>query len=147
NGPKPVLPDYIVHDSGYMAGSPQVDASLYNIDYTKGLIYQIVRANKEGTDWFKELFTPALNQNHTITVSAGNEGSHYLFSLGYTNQQGTLLNTYLKRYTTRINTEFTVKNVVHIGENIQLTYRDNHAAANQYPHAPLYALVNNAGDP
>ena len=132
NGPQPLLPDYILHDIGYMADSPQVDSSNYNIDYTKGEIKQIIQANKEGTDWFHELFTPALNQNHTITVSAGNERSHYLFSMGYTNQQGTLLNTWLKRYTTRINTDFTVKNVVHIGENIQLTYRDNHVAANQY---------------
>jgi TonB-linked SusC/RagA family outer membrane protein len=142
NGPEPVLPDYIIHDSGYLANAPQADPSLYNIDYTKGPIYQIVRANKEGTDWFHELYKPALNQNHTITVSAGNEGSHYLFSLGYTNQQGTLLETYLKRYTARVNTEFSVKKIIRIGENMQLTYRDNHGAANQFPYAPLFLLAN-----
>jgi TonB-dependent starch-binding outer membrane protein SusC len=91
NGPQPILPDYIIHDSGYMAKAPQADAGLYNIDYSKGPIHQIIQAKKEGTDWFHELYKPALNQNHTITVSARNDGSHYLFSLGYTNQQGTLL--------------------------------------------------------
>jgi TonB-dependent SusC/RagA subfamily outer membrane receptor len=89
NGPFPILPDYIIPDSGYRANDPQVDPDRYNVDYTKGPIHQISKANKEGTDWFHELFKPAFNQNHTITVSGGNEGSHYLFSLGYTNQQGT----------------------------------------------------------
>jgi hypothetical protein len=28
NGPEPVLPDYIIHDSGYLANAPQADASL-----------------------------------------------------------------------------------------------------------------------
>src|SRR5213079_1244222 len=48
---------------------------------------------------------------------------------------------------TRINTEFTVKNSVHIGENIQLTYRDNHVAANQAVEPssllPLYDIKGN----
>jgi TonB-dependent SusC/RagA subfamily outer membrane receptor len=81
SGPEPVLPDYIIYDNGYMADAPEADSSLYNIDYRKAPVYQIVQANKEGTDWFHELYKPALNQNHTITVSAGNEAGHYLFSL------------------------------------------------------------------
>jgi TonB-linked SusC/RagA family outer membrane protein len=146
NGPLPRLPDYLIPDSGYMANDPQVNPDLYNVDYTKGPIHQISKANKEGTDWFHELFKPAFNQNHTITVSGGNEGGRYLFSLGYTNQQGTLLNTYLKRYTVRVNTEFKIKNVIHIGENIQATYRDNALVDNQIPG--IYSnTVNNLFNP
>ena len=132
NGPEPVLPDYIVAGKfgGFFEGDPAVDPALYNLDYTRDPIYQIVRANKTGTDWFHELFSPALNQNHTITVSGANDKSHYLFSLGYLNQQGTLLNTYLKRYTVRVNTEFNVKSKIRVGENIQLAYRDNPKIAN-----------------
>ncbi len=36
-----------------------------------------------------------------------------------------MLNTYLRRYTIRVNSEFTVHNRVRIGENIQIAYRDN----------------------
>jgi TonB-linked SusC/RagA family outer membrane protein len=39
----------------------------------------------------------------------------------------------LKRYTGRVNTEFKIKNVIHIGENIQATYRDNALVDNQIP--------------
>jgi TonB-linked SusC/RagA family outer membrane protein len=143
-GPKPVLPDYIVAGKfgGFFEGDPAVDPKLYNLDYTRAPVYQIVRANKTGTDWFHELFSPALNQNHTISVSGTNDKSHYLFSLGYLNQQGTVLNTYLKRYTVRVNTEFNVKNKIRIGENIQLAYRDNPKVGSDYGNNPISHSAN-----
>jgi len=143
----PVLPDYIVNGAGYMANAPEVDPALYNIDHTRGPIYQIVKANKTGTDWFHEVFKPAFNQNHTITVAAANDNNRYLFSFGYLNQQGTLLNTYLKRYTARINTEFTVKNNIRLGENIQGTYTDNPVIPNQRNDWLNTIMVLNNTDP
>jgi TonB-linked SusC/RagA family outer membrane protein len=134
NGVKPVLPDYFIAglNMGLFEGDPLVNPALYNIDFTNGLIYQIVKANKTGTDWFHELFKPAFSQNHSLTVSGANEKNKYLFSFGYLNQQGTALNTYLKRYTARINTEFSVNKNIRIGENLQLSYRDNPRIASQF---------------
>ncbi len=133
NGVNPVLPDYFIagENQGLFANDPLVDPALYNIDFTSGPIYQIVQANKKGTDWFHELFKPAFSQNHSLTVSGANEKNKYLFSVGYLDQQGTALNTYLKRYTARINTEFNVNNNIRIGENLQLAYRDNPKIATQ----------------
>jgi TonB-dependent starch-binding outer membrane protein SusC len=133
SGPTPVIPDYIFAGpyTGLFDGDPRVSDSLYNIDYSKGNIYQIVASNKSGTDWFHELFHPANTQNHTLTVSGGNDRNKYLFSFGYLDQEGTLINTYLKRYTTRINTEYAVNNNIRIGENLQLSYRDNPQIVNQ----------------
>ena len=71
-----------------------------------GPIYQIVPFNKTGTDWFHELMKPAISQNHTVSVSGGSDKNHYLLSFGYLDQPATYLNTYLKRYTARVNTEF-----------------------------------------
>ena len=137
NGPTPILPDYVVNDNGifhgYPASAPEVDSNRYNLDPNNGPIYQIMKYNKQGTDWYHQVFKPALSQNHTISVSGGMEKSHYLFSLGYLDQEGTMLNTYLKRFTARINTEFTVDNIFRMGENLQLVYRDN----------PKYAKILN----
>ena len=134
NGVTPVLPDYFIAglNVGLPANSPLVDPSLYNIDFTNGLIYQIVEANKAGTDWYHETFKPAFSHNHSLTISGANEKNKYLFSAGYLDQQGTFLNTYLKRYTTRINTEFAIGNHFRIGENVQLTYRDNPIVAAEF---------------
>jgi len=124
NGTAPVLPDYIT-PGGAHEGDSAVNPALYNTDYTKGNIYQITKANKSGTDWFHEVFKPAPMQSHTITASGGGDKSSYLFSLGYLNQQGTLINTYLKRYSVRMNTTFNIKNNVRIGENAYVVYKQN----------------------
>ena len=112
DGPSPILPDYLFAGPhvGLSKGDPSADPSLYNIDSLRGPVYQIVPFNKTGTDWFHELMKPAWSQNHTLTVSGGDDKNHYLLSFGYLDQQGTYLNDYLKRFTTRVNTEFTVLN-------------------------------------
>jgi TonB-linked SusC/RagA family outer membrane protein len=126
-GANPVLPDYIKAGSasGVKAGDPATDISLYNNNYSKGNIYLIVPANKSGTDWFHALFKPAAIQSHTVTASGGSDKSSYLFSFNYFDQQGTLLNTWLKRYAARINTVFNVKNNIRVGENLYVFYKDN----------------------
>lgn len=132
-GTNPVLPDYILVGgaSGVIGEPTQAQLDQYNIDYSKGGIYQITKANKAGTDWFHEIFTPAPIQSHNLTAAGGNDKSTYLFSLGYFNQQGTLLNTYLKRYSARINTTFNVKNNIRIGENAYIFYKNNPQIGNQ----------------
>jgi TonB-linked SusC/RagA family outer membrane protein len=134
NGPTAVLPDYLVAGPfrGPEATGPRVNPDLYNLDFTAGDIYQIVQSNKTGTDWFHQVFKPAISQNHTIAISGGNNKNKYLFSMGYLDQQGTLLNTYLKRFTVRINTSFAVSDKIRIGENLQLAYRDNPRIAKPY---------------
>ncbi len=123
-GKSPVLPNYIKYGtkSGY---NGSVDQSLYNNDYSKGGIFLIVPANKQGTDWFHELFKPAPITSHTVTATGGSDKSSYLFSLNYFDQEGTLLNTYLKRYTARVNTTFNVKNNIRFGENLSFFFKDN----------------------
>lgn len=127
NGATPVLPDYITPGGGFGVtdGNPAVDPAKYNTDYNHGPIYQITRANKQGTDWFHELFKPAPIQSHNISLSGGGDKSQFLFSLGYFNQQGTLLNTYLKRYDVRMNSTFNVSDRIRVGENAYVFYKQN----------------------
>lgn len=155
SGANPVLPDYIL-PTGAFEGDPAVDPSKYNIDFTKPA-YQIVRANKQGTDWFHEIFKPAPIQSHTITASGGSDKSTYLFSLGYFDQQGTLIETYLKRYSARINTNFNIKKNIRIGENAYIFYRNNPQIGNQgegneisnsyrtQPIVPVFDIKGNYG--
>jgi len=153
NGPTPVLPDYIT-PGGAHEGDPSVNPALYNVDYSKGPIYQITRANKQGTNWFHELFRPALIQSHTLSMSGGAEKSTYYFSLGYFDQQGTLLGTYLKRYSAKINTTFNVKKNVRVGENAYIFFKSNPQIAyfsenvinydyREQPIIPVYDIKGN----
>lgn len=130
SGARPVLPDYIA-PKGLMEGDPGVNPDLYNVNpfYTSpsdaDAFYRISRANKEGTDWFHEIFSNAPTTSHNLQVSGSSDAAQYLFSLNYLNQQGTLINTYLKRYTLRSNTRFEVNDRIRVGENISFSLMDN----------------------
>jgi TonB-linked SusC/RagA family outer membrane protein len=135
-GATPVLPDYILAGNNYgllnsdPATAALVNPKLYNIDPSKGSFYQIVKANKAGTNWYDAVTRVAPLQSHNLSLSGGNDNSRYNVQLGYYNQQGIVLETYLKRYTIRANTEFTIHDRVKVGENIQMALKDNPTLTN-----------------
>lgn len=130
SGDTPVLPDYIT-PQGAREGDASVDPALYNVNpnYTSveeyNKFYRITRASKSGTDWFHEIFKSAPITSHNLSLSGGSDQGSYLFSVNYFNQKGTLINTYLKRYTLRSNSEYRVSNQIRIGENIAFSVSDN----------------------
>ena len=70
------------------------------------------------TDWFKEATQNAISQNHQLGFSGGNENTTYSFSLGYRDDQGLLLNSYLKRYSGRLTLDTQVKKWMKIGTTL-----------------------------
>lgn len=124
-GTTPVIPDYITPTAAF-EGDPNTDPSTYKL-YDN----QITRTNKEGTIWFDEIFDPAPIQSHNLSASTSTDRSNFFFSVNYFNQQGTLLNTYLKRYSTRINSTFNLGNKVRVGENAYVFYRQSPGFTNQ----------------
>ena len=148
-GATPVIPDYIFPTAA-MEGNPNTNPSTYAL-YTN----QITKTNKQGTDWFHEIFKNAPIQSHNISVSSANDKSTFFFSLGYFNQTGTLIETYLKRYSARINTSFNVNNHIRIGENAYFFYKQNPGFTNQsegngismsYRESPLIPVYDIKGN-
>ena len=124
NGATPVIPDYIL-PSGAKEGDPRADPSRYVFDpFNPSSRYLITRANKEGTNWFNEVFGAAPIQNHQIGASGATEAARYSMSLNYYDQQGIMKYTGFKRYSLRANTEFSVSKKVRIGENFQVAYSE-----------------------
>ena len=129
-GPVPVLPDYI-YPAGASEGDPAVDPALYNINpfYTNvndlNDFYHIVKANKTGTDWYHAVFKDAPTSSHNISVSGASDKAKYLLSFHYVNQEGSLINTYLKRYTLRANTTFNIAKNIRAGENLSYSISQN----------------------
>lgn len=124
------IPDFMYagpNGSGIaMAGDPAVDPARYHFDFLNpGNNYLIQEVNKSGTNWFQELFNAAPMSEQNLSVSGGSDKSKYMVSLGYLNQQGTLIETYLKRYSARINTSFSLSENFRIGQNLNLFYKEN----------------------
>ncbi len=122
-GPDPnasnFIPDYIF-PSGAMEGDPGTDPSLYSLDP----YYGITKANKSGTDWYDEIFRPALLQEYNIGISGGTEKGRYYVALNYFDQDGIVYATDYKRYSIRANTEFSPKEWMRIGETLEVTYSE-----------------------
>jgi len=143
------------------ATDPRADASKYFLDPNNpGADYLIQKFdNGAGTDWFHEVFKSAPIQQHSVTASGANGKSSYLFSMAYTDQQGTLIDTYFKRYQARINTNFAISDHFRVGEAAQVYYlndpgignfnqNEGNAISHTYrmePEIPVYDIKGNYG--
>ena len=67
------------------------------------------------TNWLKEATQNKLGMNQQIGFSGGNENTTYSISLGYRNDQGLLLTSYLKRYSGRFSFDSQIKKWMKVG--------------------------------
>lgn len=97
-----VIPEYIYAGdfNGFPAGGTVNEA---NYSFPDNLI---MRANQQGTDWWDEVFSPALVMEHTLGVSGGGDNSTFAMSFGYLDQDGTMLHTDFDRFSIRANSAF-----------------------------------------
>ncbi|MBC6993745.1 TonB-dependent receptor [Neolewinella lacunae] len=126
NGANPVLPDYLMVGNNFgVVGTIDLEQQrpLYNIDTRAGSLYQVMRANKEGTDWYDAITRTGILNRHTLGFSGSTESARYYVGLGAQVQEGILLFNDFERYSFRVNTEFDLGKYVRVGENLQITHR------------------------
>ena len=74
------------------------------------------------TDWQDEVFVKdAIMQNYYVSADGGTDKGNYMMSFNSFDQKGTLIGSYYKRMTIRLNTSFEVKKWLRIGENLSFT--------------------------
>ncbi|MFC0771664.1 SusC/RagA family TonB-linked outer membrane protein [Terrimonas alba] len=73
------------------------------------------------TDWLKEATQNKLSNNQQLGFSGGNDHSNYSVSLGYRNDQGLILTSYLKRYSARFSFDDQIKAWLKIGGTLSYT--------------------------
>ena len=164
NGPNPVTPDYIV-PSGAAEGDFGTQPTQYsntrflpngdnNPEFSRS-VFQITKANQQGTDWFKEIFDPAVVQRYQLTASKVSDRGSLLVSGNLFNQQGTLRHTYYKRYSARVNGQLRLNKFFTIGEHVAYAYGEGVGIQNQsesnaimfayrmQPIIPVYDIAGN----
>jgi len=86
----------------------------YLVDGTKKML-------TSDTDWFKAITQTGLAQSYNLSVSNGNDKGNSFFSLGYYDNKGTVKQTYFKRISARMNSNYRLLNdMVTIGENFSV---------------------------
>jgi TonB-linked SusC/RagA family outer membrane protein len=79
---------------------------------------------KTGTNWMDEIFRDAPLQNYALTLESGSNSSKMLMSANYMNRDGIQLGGGYDRVNTRLNTEFSVKDRVRIGEHLSASFEN-----------------------
>lgn len=150
SGPNPKIPDYIL-PAGTMAGAASVDPALYNYPD-----YVIFKANKQGTDWYNEIYRSGVIQEYDLAVSGGGKKSTYSLSANYLDEQGFLKYTEFKRYNFRVNVESQFADWLKVGESLQAIYINENGdlqgngegspismAYRMQPIIPVYDIMGN----
>jgi TonB-dependent starch-binding outer membrane protein SusC len=120
SGPTPVVPYYIT-PTGAPQDAPNTSLANYNL-YTN----HITKADQGGNNWFNDIFKPALITDHNVSLSGGSARSAYYMSFNYLDQEGTLIETSLKRYSVRVNSTYSlIDDHVRVGENAYVFYKTN----------------------
>jgi TonB-linked SusC/RagA family outer membrane protein len=144
-----------VTDNSAILGGYHFDASNPNNDFL------VQKFNQKGTDWFHAIFKDAPDQRQTITASGGNDHSTFLYSLDYLNDDGTLIETFEKRYSARVNNTYSfLNNHLRFGESGYVYYENNNGgytgdqqqeggsisyAYRALPILPVYDIAGNYG--
>jgi TonB-linked SusC/RagA family outer membrane protein len=76
------------------------------------------------TDWFKEATQNKLSQNHQLGFTGGNADSQYGIFLNYREDNGLLLNSYLKRYSGRFTIDNQIKKWIKVGGSLNYTNQE-----------------------
>ena len=118
-GASPVLPDYLWPIGG-SASSVNEDEYFYSTDVTQW--NGITRANKEGTDWFDEIFNPGMVQNYNLSATGGNQSGQYAIGVGHLNQEGHRIYSGYERTNVRANSVFRIKPWLRVGQNLNISY-------------------------
>ena len=73
---------------------------------------------KNGTDWGKEIYQVALNQQYSISISGGSNKASYYFSGGYYNEQGTTVGTGFERLNLTLKTDYDLLKNLRFGTSV-----------------------------
>jgi TonB-linked SusC/RagA family outer membrane protein len=75
------------------------------------------------TDWWDEMMQTGFNITQQVTVSSGTEKSRTMFSLNYYDNQGTLIESFFRRYSARMNSDYDlIKDRLKFGETFTVSH-------------------------
>ena len=79
------------------------------------------------TNWYDYAYRTATSQNHALNFSGANEKTSYFISLGYSNQEGFIINNSFERKNGRVNIDHKLFKGVNIGANFSYSNTLNRA--------------------
>jgi hypothetical protein len=127
--------------SSYRASSSGVFGKMYHLmneydaatgDFklanTQEAMYNYLRqAEMRNTDWFDELFSSSIQQNHSISLTSGTDKAQYYASFSMMNDPGWTERSKVERYTANINANYNLNKKVTLNLIGNTAYRKQEA--------------------
>ncbi|MCD8261516.1 MAG: SusC/RagA family TonB-linked outer membrane protein, partial [Bacteroides sp.] len=79
----------------------------------------------QNTNWFDEVTQSGFAQDHNLSVTGGGDKAVYRLSLGYYDNEGTIIGTGLQRINTRLNVDYDVSEQIKFQASITYTHSEN----------------------
>jgi len=92
-------------------------------------IYDSYYPNPANTNWLEALQRSGLTQQYNVDVSGGNDKISYFASASYFDQEGLIVGTGFKRYSSRLNLTAQVTDKLTVTNNISVGRTESHGAA------------------
>ncbi|MCH5685425.1 hypothetical protein LWM68_14880 [Niabella sp. W65] len=79
----------------------------------------------KNSNWVDEITRTGYVMDHNLSMTGGGSKAKYFTSVGYLNQDGVTIGTYLKRLTARINLDYDVSDRINIRTDVSYATTDN----------------------
>ena len=86
---------------------------------------RVTELETRNTNWFKQLFQNAINQDYNVNVSGGVGQTRYYTSFGYSNAKGTSKGDNMRRYTMNMSIDTRLWNFLQV--STKLLFSDRHS--------------------
>ena len=94
----------------------------YGYDGDTWASWVIDPSGKTSTNWTDELFRNALQHNHQLSLTAGNEKTKVYAGLGYNDQEGIVVGSTYNRFSGRVNVDHQVNKWLKLGFRQMISY-------------------------
>jgi len=132
---------FFTFSGSYRASSSGVFGKMYHLMNTydpntgqfklpnteEGMGSYLRSAELRNTDWFDELFSTAIQHNHSISMSSGTEKAQYYTSLSFMDDPGWSEQSKVQRFTANLNANFNLSKQVSLNSIAIASYRKQRA--------------------
>lgn len=94
---------------------------------TEAMNAYLQEAEYRNTNWFDELFSTAVQRNHSISMSTGTDKAQYYVSMSFMNDPGWTQASKVKRYTANINANYNLSKQLSLNMIANASYRKQRA--------------------
>jgi TonB-linked SusC/RagA family outer membrane protein len=101
-------------------------------------VYNPIWANPEALnsiDWQDEMSQPAWRNQYNLSATGGTDNLQSMISVGYLDNRGIIINSYMQRLTARANVNYQVKDFIQAGLNINVMHSEYAGGGNLFSYA------------